>query len=166
MRADKIRQRRGQGRQAETVTAAGIGAHHRLTAAAGENHQAVSLNRRLAHQLGQGEELRLAPEVHQAALAAGGGQHFLIGAEGGGVGLGDGRGLRPHVGHLQENGFGRPAGRLQEAPAFPDTFEIEIDRGGPRVLQEIGQGLVFRHVQLVAQAQEFVDPQAFPGHPE
>ena len=71
----------------------------------------------------------------------------------------------PDVGRVQENRLIGPASGLQQAPAVRHAFQVDINRGGARVLEEIGQGLVFGHIQLVAQAQELVEAQAFPGHP-
>ena len=79
--------------------------------------------------------------------------------------LGDGGRLRPHVGQMQVDGLGGPVGDLQEPPAILHPFQVNINGGGARVLQEVFQDLVFGHIEFIAQTQKLIEAQAFFGHP-
>ena len=162
---DVLDQRLGQGRQGEAKLAAGIGGDHRLAAAAGKDHQAVAPNRGLVHQFDGVQELGLGLDPDDAAVAAGGLQHPLIGGQGGGMRLGDGGRLRPHVGQMQVDGLGGLSSHLQEPPAILNPFQVDINGGSARVFQEVFQDLVFGHVKFIAQTQKLIEAQAFFGHP-
>ncbi len=148
---DGLHQGLGQGRQGEAKPAAGIGGDHGLAAAAGEDHHAVASHRGLAHQPGCVQELGLGFDPEDPALPTGGLQHPLIGGQGSGMGLGDGGRLRPHIGQMQIDGLGGPISGGQESPAVFQAFQVDVDGIGARVLQEVGNDLVFGHIELIAQ---------------
>ena len=75
---NEIRQTRGQGRETKAIALAGIGRHHRFTAAPGEDDQAVAFHRRVAHHLGGVQKIALAQHPEDVPLAAGRVHRLLI----------------------------------------------------------------------------------------